>query len=474
LVDSLADSVANATDISEAIAKVHDFRSHFKKMSSSLKGSVNEVDHTGPALQEQLLSLQKEKDALNESLNALNQDLSRRAVIKQFLENEKANLEKEKLRLDLELKNVQTSDRDEFVAGLMTEETRIKADVAIMIERIEKFEAEIATRFAAERSEKQKLGEEEKRIRSLMDELSAQRDQETKVEVEKAKFDTQLEALTSEIVDELGQDGLTSIKAEHKTISDESLPSQISKLKRQLELVGGVDELTIKEYQETEERFSNLSKQINDLEKAMEDLRQIMDELDEHIKTAFNTAFHKVNERFEQYFRSLFNGGIAHLSLVKAQEAKAEEVAEEEQGDAEPVEQLRPEEKIVQKYEHGASNIVGVDIKATPPGKKLSSIQALSGGERSLTSIALLCSLLSCFPSPFVVLDEVDAALDEANTIRFGQILGTLAHQTQFITITHNRETMAQSNALYGVTMGDDGVSKLLSIKFDQAKSYAK
>ncbi len=128
----------------------------------------------------------------------------------------------------------------------------------------------------------------------------------------------------------------------------------------------------------------------------------------------------------------------------------------------------------MQKYAEAPSNIVGIDIKATPPGKKLSSIQALSGGERALTSIALLCSLLACFPSPFVVLDEVDAALDESNTIRFGQILGTLANQTQFITITHNRETMSQSAVLYGVTMGDDGISKLLSIKIDQATQYAK
>jgi chromosome segregation protein len=118
--------------------------------------------------------------------------------------------------------------------------------------------------------------------------------------------------------------------------------------------------------------------------------------------------------------------------------------------------------------------VTGIDIKATPPGKKLASIQALSGGERALTSIALLCSLLACFPSPFVVLDEVDAALDDANTIRFGQILGTLSHQTQFITITHNRETMAQANTLYGVTMGDDGISKILSVKLEQAKSFAK
>jgi chromosome segregation protein len=203
-----------------------------------------------------------------------------------------------------------------------------------------------------------------------------------------------------------------------------------------------------------------------------------MDELDGHIKVKFNEAFHKINEKFEYYFRVLFNGGRAYLSVLKAQEENKqvaeEEGAENKDEDKEPASQLRPEEKIVQKYEQGVSSIIGIDMKATPPGKKLASIQALSGGERSLTSIALLCSLLACFPSPFVVLDEVDAALDDANTIRFGQILGTLAHQTQFLTITHNRETMAQASMLYGVTMGDDGVSKLLSVKLDQAKQYAK
>ena len=237
--------------------------------------------------------------------------------------------------------------------------------------------------------------------------------------------------------------------------------------------VGGVDELTLQEYKETEARYTHLSSQIEDLKKGMQDLRQIIDELDEHIKAKFNESFHAVNTQFEQYFRMLFNGGRAYLSIVKNADSP-EELDQSLTDDKEPETTLRPEEKIVLKYEKGSMNISGVDIRATPPGKKLSSIQALSGGERALTSIALLCSLLTCFPSPFVVLDEVDAALDEANTIRFGQILGTLAHQTQFITITHNRETMAQSNTLYGVTMGDDGISKLLSIKLEQAKIFAK
>lgn len=231
----------------------------------------------------------------------------------------------------------------------------------------------------------------------------------------------------------------------------------------------------MKEYQETESRYTNLSTQVGDLKQGMTDLRQIIDELDVHIKQKFGEAFHKINEKFEFYFRVLFNGGRAYLSLIKSEDESAQEaVAGEEESDEIPAEQLRPEEKIVKKYEKGTSNIIGIDIKATPPGKKLSAVQALSGGERAMTSIALLCSLLSCFPSPFVVLDEVDAALDDDNTIRFGQILGTLAHQTQFVTITHNRETMAQANVLYGVTMGDDGVSKLLSVKLDQAKIFAK
>jgi chromosome segregation protein len=209
----------------------------------------------------------------------------------------------------------------------------------------------------------------------------------------------------------------------------------------------------------------------------MEDLRQIIDELDVHIKQKFNESFNRINEKFEFYFRVLFNGGRAYLSILKSADepsAQAVDLSEVADESADAPEVLRPEEKVVQKYEKGASNIIGIDIKATPPGKKLASIQALSGGERALTSIALLCSLLSCFPSPFVVLDEVDAALDDANTIRFGQILGTLANQTQFVTITHNRETMAQASMLYGVTMGDDGISKLLSVKLEQAKAFAK
>lgn len=111
--------------------------------------------------------------------------------------------------------------------------------------------------------------------------------------------------------------------------------------------------------------------------------------------------------------------------------------------------------------------IIGIDIQATPPGKRLKALNLLSGGERALTSIALLCAIMATNPSPFVVLDEVDAALDEANTVRFANILNELRERTQFIVVTHNRATMEKGDTLYGVSMGGDGVSKLLSVKIE-------
>jgi chromosome segregation protein len=197
-------------------------------------------------------------------------------------------------------------------------------------------------------------------------------------------------------------------------------------------------------------------------------LRSVIEELDQIIKKQFDEAFEKISTKFVEYFRILFNGGKAQMTLLKS--APEAEDGMEEIGDQE--ENKEPSFDGVRKKK-AAKEIVGIEIKATPPGKKLATIAALSGGERALTSIAMLCAMLAAYPSPFVVLDEVDAALDEANSIRFAKILGTLAHQTQFITITHNRETMRQAHTLYGVTMSDEGISKILSIKLEQAEKVS-
>lgn len=449
--------------------------SAWRKFKSTATDAAKHPDYNRK-LQLQLSELSDQKDKLLAEQNELSKTVSKAELSRDFITGQLSSLQNQKLQIDLELKKTTSGSGDDYIAELVVEENKVQEKISGLVSEIKNLENQLQSFYSAENAWKSAIAEEDKMFRRQQDELGRIRDQQTKLQIEKARLETQRDAVVAEIIAALGSEMFDKIQANPIKSETEGLSGKISKLKHQLELVGGVDELTIQEYHETENRYTNLEHQITDLHKSMADLRQVMDELDEHIKTKFNTAFHKVNTQFEQYFRILFNGGRAYLSLVKPSDNRTEaeveldkEVAEDSINDVQ-----RPEEKIIAKYEKDSLAVSGVDIKATPAGKKLTSIQSLSGGERSLTSIALLCSLLTCFPSPFVVLDEVDAALDEANTIRFGQILGKLSDTTQFITITHNRETMAQANILYGVTMGDDGVSQLLSIKMDQATAYAK
>src|SRR5258708_5603842 len=311
------------------------------------------------------------------------------------------------------------------------------------------------------------LTEEERKFRQKTSELSSMKDEQNLVLVEKAKLDTRLESLNKEVHEIFGSIPQT-LNQYKKVHTSPNLTNQISRLKHQLELAGGVDESTMTEYRETQERFDYLSSQSADLNQAVIDLRSVIDELDQIIKTQFDEAFDKISSKFTEYFRILFNGGRGAIAFLKASENPDEETEDIEQETDIKTASL---DGIKQKKQ--GVEIVGIEIRATPPGKKLATIAALSGGERALTAIALLCSLLASYPSPFVVLDEVDAALDEANSIRFGKILATLVHQTQFITITHNRETMRQAHTLYCVTMSDEGISKVLSLKLEQAEKVS-
>ncbi|MCC6563985.1 AAA family ATPase, partial [Candidatus Uhrbacteria bacterium] len=226
--------------------------------------------------------------------------------------------------------------------------------------------------------------------------------------------------------------------------------ARLQKLRSQLEWIGGIDPETIKEHGETKERYDFLSKQVEDLRTGIVGLETVVEELDDTIRQRSATAFRKLDKEFGAYFKKLFGGGEASLVEVP------------------PEPEVDEEGNILVPVKEG--EVAGIEIQATPPGKRNKAIALLSGGERALTSIALICAIMATNPSPFVVLDEVDAALDESNSRKFAEIIGTLADKTQFVVVTHNRATMTQANILYGVTMGDDGVSQLLSVNFDQLK----
>lgn len=224
---------------------------------------------------------------------------------------------------------------------------------------------------------------------------------------------------------------------------------RLTKLRSQIEWIGGIDPEVLKEYEDTKKRFDDLATQVKDLQDAMRSLETILAELDQTIRERSETSFRLLDREFGIYFKKLFGGGEASLVEIP------------------PEPELDEEGNIITPVAADAP-AAGIEINATPPGKRMKSVSLLSGGERALTSIALICAIMATNPSPFVVLDEVDAALDEANSRKFADIIHLLAERTQFIVITHNRATMGQAHVLYGVTMGDDGVSQLLSVKLDE------
>jgi chromosome segregation protein len=217
----------------------------------------------------------------------------------------------------------------------------------------------------------------------------------------------------------------------------ESLPSgveeEIQQIRSQMKRMPSVNPGAPDEYAEEFDRHKFLTEQAADLKEAATRLSDVIEELDDVMRQEFQRTFHEVELRFRENFTRLFGGGSARLVLTEPDNLSA----------------------------------TGVDIVASPPGKRQQPLALLSGGERSLTAVALVFALLDASPPPFCILDEVDAMLDEVNVKRFRQVLASLSEQTQFIIITHNRTTIEAANTVYGVSMGEDSVSQVVSLRLD-------
>ena len=231
------------------------------------------------------------------------------------------------------------------------------------------------------------------------------------------------------------------------------------RLRGELSAIGEIDENLMKEAEESEARFSFLSTQLEDLEKASKDLKELIEDLDHRIHEDFKKAFHAISTEFNTYFRLMFAGGSAHLSLVAKKQAAP--VLEGEQAIEMAQEKNEETKEPVRELESG------VEIHVTVPKKRITNLEMLSGGEKTLVSLAALFAMIAVSPPPFLVLDEIDAALDEENARRFAELITDFSKKTQFIIVTHNRATMEAADVLYGITMGDDGVSKVLSMKLE-------
>jgi chromosome segregation protein len=214
----------------------------------------------------------------------------------------------------------------------------------------------------------------------------------------------------------------------------ENIDEEIRELKAQIRRMGTVNVEAQAEYQEVKQRFTDLTAQIKDLNAAIEDIKKLVVDLDEIMRKEFTKTFTAVASEFSRMFARLFNGGSAKLVLSDSED---------------PIEG-------------------GIEIEARLPGKREQGLVLLSGGESSLTAVALVFALLKISQTPFCILDEVDAMLDESNVGRFIDLLKDLSNDTQFLLITHNRNTVQAADVIYGITMGKDGASQLMSLKLDE------
>lgn len=238
------------------------------------------------------------------------------------------------------------------------------------------------------------------------------------------------------------------------------LKRSIDRLKIRLDEHAGIGNDVVSEYETTLERDAFLAREVADTEGSIRNLETLIIDLKKILDEKFTSGVTVINERFSEFFKTMFGGGSAFLEITIEKKRKKKS---DEDFDMEALEET--DERFMER---------GIDVHVNLPEKKVKELTMLSGGERSLVSIALLFAISQVNPPPFLVLDETDAALDEANSRRYGDMIERLSEYSQLIVVTHNRETMSRASVLYGVTLGSDGASKLLSIKFDEAVKVAK
>ncbi len=483
--DILKKSLARLESIQEE-KDVEVLRSLIKQIKEDLKNAIKmfegEVEKERiEKLQTSIISISSEKEDLGSRINESRIRISAWSErVKLF--KEKENSIKNELS-DIEIKFKQNT-KEVNIEDIEKEKDVVKNKIEEVEEKISKIKEQVDRFQEREEEERSKLFASQKNIQVIQNNLNDLNRELNDLKINSIRYETRLEDLEIEIRENIGS--LKEIKQSRVEgeINKEEVVVKIKNIKHQLELIGGIDPEIEKEYIDTKGRYDFLSEQVADLEDAINSLEKVIRELDETIKEKFDKEFKVIADKFNEYFKILFNGGNAKIVKVMEQDMNGGDKENGDQKTDEDNKQLKSDDKEKSKDEsknfdlkkikflkkHNATGLAGIEIQANPPGKKISSVSMLSGGERALTAIALISAIISANPSPFVVLDEVDAALDEANSERLARILDDLSHKTQFIVITHNRASMRKANVLYGVTMGDDSVSKLLSVKLEDVK----
>ena len=386
-------------------------------------------------------SVQSEQDELaagRAEMAARQERLAAAEAIAARLSEERAELD----RRESALRQQERAMKEETAVLLLQSEELGHHLQALRVEklRLDSRQQELEQEWDAGRT---RLTQMEDQLRMGRQSLMELRENRSHAEVERAKNESDRQHLRETCVSEVNAQPEDLIASEAVFMSGEELAAadaSYREMKQRIDSMGAVNMMALEEFNECDQRFTFLKRERDDLLQSIADTQQAIAELDLISKEKFDQAFNAINANFSTAFHAIFGGGMAEMRLTEPDSS----------GDA------------------------GIDVVASPPGKRLQNVLLLSGGEKAMTALALLIAIFRYQPSPFCILDEVDAPLDEANVGRFTRLIGDMSAHTQFIVVTHNRKTMETGSVLYGVTMQEPGVSKIVSVRWEGEEAPKK
>ena len=423
-------------EINTLLVETDNFNANRLKLLDELKKIESHLDNLKKSVEEKTITLASLKNEQNDmeqlvtnlKIHINNLDNSKKNLIDNINSYE-ANSEQFKMNICNKDKSIEELKNN--IKANLTDRNSIEEE----IEKYESSENEISSRLneliKKKESYMKTFYDEQDRLKIINKKISEIEKQNNNYDIRLAKYELQYENNINKLQEDYELKLEEAVKYEKEIDNIQNSQKEVKELKENIKELGNVNLSAIEDFKSISERFEFVTKQHNDLISAKGDLQEVIKDMEKKMKTQFIASFDEINKKFTEIFAILFNGGKARLEL-------------EENDD------------ILK---------AGIEIKVQPPGKKLQSLSLLSGGEKSLTAVALLFAILNNKPAPFCILDEIDAALDEANGDRYTSYLKTLTDSSQFVLITHRKSTMEIADILYGVTMEEEGVSKIISLK---------
>ena len=430
--------------------KINKLKNEFEEIKKQKELTKNQIEKDKKIIneseekKEELNQIIKQYSILNKDnqkyIDDLNFDVTNLKIsVNSFNESEiSINEMVERIENEITISENSINNKKEIMKNTIIENKKLDQNIIKLQERIEEINKKLLNKdtkveeLKNSRDEKtNKLQESEKNIIEQFSIIEKIKSEITKIEIKEEKTEQDIEEMTNKLWEEYELTPNTVPENYKKPDNISKATREVNKLRTEIKEIGNVNIDAIEEYKETSKRYDFMNEQRLDIESSIAKLRDVIDDMTKIMKEQFVSQFKVINHNFKQVFTELFGGGNAELILEN-------------------------EEDVLE---------TGIEIKVQPPGKKLQSMTLLSGGEKAFTAIALLFAMLKINPSPFCVLDEIEAALDDVNVYRFAEYLKKFTKETQFLTITHRKGTMEQASTVYGVTMEENGISKLLSMK---------